>query len=437
MNEFIKAIRERVLVYDGSKGYLLQKMGLGGGECAEEWNLTKKDKVREVYLSYRNAGSDVIQTNTFPGNRCQLEKYGLADKTYEINFEGARLACEVMGSRGFVAASVGPTGRMFEPAGDLTFEEAYNVYKEQIKALADGGVDVINFETFTDLAEMRAALIAARETCDLPVICSMTFEANGKTLMGTDPYTAAVVLKSLGADMVGTNCSLGPEHLLGIIREMSKAGVYLSVKPNAGLPEVVDGKTVYCDITSQFTALVKDYVNAGVRLIGGCCGTTPELIAALKKELAEIEVPPIDYSPALVITSGTKSLCLESGNLSAGYLSSEQDGELADALKSRDLGFIADKALELAAGGYDYIYIDIDSACADAELYARVINEAQGYIREPFILKTENLEALEKALRIYRGKAGVILPEREIENMKNFLAICSRYGSTIIDPKVL
>jgi len=275
MKKFTDEIRKKVLVYDGSKGTMLQREGLKGGECAELWNITHPDKVRKVYESYKKAGSDVIQTNTFQGNRIALEAHGLADKLYELNYEGVKLAKEVMGNDGYVAASIGPTGKLFEPSGDLTFKQAYEIYKEQVKAVIDGGADIINFETFTDIAEIRAAFLAAKDIDDIPVICSMAFESNGRTLMGTDPYNAAVILSSLGADMVGVNCSLGPEHMLDIVKSMSQAGIPLSVKPNAGLPKVVDGCTVFDATPDDFASLASEYIKYGARLIGGCCGTFP------------------------------------------------------------------------------------------------------------------------------------------------------------------
>jgi methionine synthase I (cobalamin-dependent) len=289
-NGFMKSISERILIYDGSKGFMLQQMGMKGGECPELWNVTHPEKVMEIYRMYKDAGADVIQTNTFQGSRVQLEKYSLGEKTYELNYEGARLARQVMGKDGFVAGSVGPLGKLFEPSGELTFDDAYEAFALQVKALADGGVDVINLETFTDIAEIRAALIASIETAGLPVICSMAFEQNGRTLMGTDPFNAAVTLKSLGASMAGTNCSCGPEQQLDILKEMSRVGgIYLSVKPNAGLPEMVDGRTVYRETPERFAEISLEYVKYGAKLIGGCCGTTPEHIKAISAALKGLE----------------------------------------------------------------------------------------------------------------------------------------------------
>ncbi|MCX7923411.1 MAG: homocysteine S-methyltransferase family protein [Clostridia bacterium] len=435
MSNFLKDIKDKVLVYDGSKGYLLQNLGMKGGECPEEWNINHTEEVKSVYSSYKEAGADVIQTNTFQGSRIKLEEYDLGDKTYELNYRGTKLAKEVMGVKGYVAASIGPLGILFEPSGELTFETAYQAYKEQVKAVAEGGADVINFETFTDLTEMRAALLAAKETVDIPVICSIAFEANGKTLMGTDPYIAAVVLKSLGADMIGTNCSLGPEHLLDIVRKMSEAGgVYLSVKPNAGLPELVNGQVIYKESAEKFAELTKEFVKYGARLVGGCCGTTPEFIKAIKQNLEGVEVPEIQKKYEQVITSATKLLNIEkSDKLNIGQLNAENDDDLFNELSNGNVDYVVDKVMELGCEGYDAIYINVDKVDGDKELLAQVVNTAQGYMREPFIIETKDHEALNIALRLYRGKAGVIVNGYSNEVMQELLITAKKYGSTIVD----
>jgi 5-methyltetrahydrofolate--homocysteine methyltransferase len=439
LNNFIKDIREKVLVYDGSKGYMLQTLGLNGGECGEYWNITHPEEVRKIYEAYKNAGSDVIQTNTFPGNRTNLEKHGLGDKVYEINYAGVRLAKEVMGKDGYVAASIGPTGLLFEPSGQLTFDQAYEIYTQQVKAVYDGGADIINFETFTDLAEMRAALLAAKENTDLPVICSLSFEANGRTLMGTDPRTAAIVLNSLGADMVGINCSFGPEQMLPIVKEMWEAGgVYLSVKPNAGLPEVVDGQTVYKENADDFARIASEFARYGARLIGGCCGTTPEFVSAIKERLSGIEVPKIEYKTERVITSGIKLLEVDrEDGLSIARICASEDAELMQKLKSGSIDFVVDLAMDLAGEGYDAIYINVDGVSEDETLLSKVVNAAQGYLREPFIIETECSNSLSPALRLYNGKAGVVVDGYGRAVMEDLLATASKYGSTIINSELL
>lgn len=440
MRNFLKEIRDRVLLYDGSKGYMLQLAGLKSGECAESWNITNPGEVSKVYRLYKNAGCDVIQSNTFPGNRIHLKKYSLESKTYEINYEGARLAREVMGKDGFVAASIGPTGLLFEPSGELTFDMAFDIYKEQVTAVIDGGADIINFETFTDLAEMRAALIAAREVTKAPVICSLSFESHGKTLMGTDPATAVTVLKALGADMVGTNCSLGPAHLLPIVKQMYETGsVYLSVKPNAGMPAYVDGKILYNDSPDDFAAAGREFVKYGVRLVGGCCGTTPQHIKALKAALSGMEAGKILKKTDCIITSGVKLLNIgqvEAINL--GHINISKGSGLYQDVKNEGVGAIADTAIDLASEGYDAIFINtgkIDES--DSGLLAETVNAAQGYIKEPFIIETDNAKALDAALRLYKGKAGIVLNGFPDEVIGELVYIAAKYGSTVLKKSLL
>lgn len=438
MNRFLNEIKNRVLIFDGSKGYMLQKLGLKGGECPELWNVTHRDEVKKVYSLYKEAGSDVIQTNTFQGNRIQLEKYSLGERTYELNFEGARLAREVMGNDGFVAASIGPVGKLFEPSGDLTFDMAYEIFKEQVKAVADGGVDIINFETFTDLAELRAALLAAKETTDLPVISSIAFESNGRTLMGTDPYTAVVVLKSLGADMIGTNCSFGPEHMLEIVPKMSEVGgIYLSVKPNAGLPEIVDDKVIYKESPQKFAETAGKFVKYGARLVGGCCGTTPEFIREVSEKISKFEITEVPVSKDVqLITSSIKFVSAEDltkGNI--GHLITGTDEELLSALAGGNLEIISDRALDMSTEGYDAIYINIDKAGNVKTLLANVVNIAQGYIREPLIIETNDPEAMAGALRLYKGRAGVVISGQDGKKIEELGEIAKKYGSAVITDK--
>ena len=432
---FLKEIEKRILVHDGSKGYLLQKMGLKGGECGELWNLTNQDAVREVHRAYLEAGSDVLQTNTFPGNRIHLERFGLGDKTYEINYWGARLAKEVAGSRAFVSASIGPAGLLFEPLGDLTFENAYEVYYEQVKALADGGADIINFETFTDLTELRTAFLAARDASDLPVICSLAFENNGRTLMGTDAFIAVTVLKSLGVDMIGVNCSFGQEHMTGLVESMYKeGGGFLSVKPNAGLPSVSDNVVTYNESPDHFAELSSAFVNYGARLIGGCCGTTPDFIRALKERISHLEPVPGQERKAGYITSDVKHIdvaYLDDANIYR--LDAAIDPAVSEALEKNDISWTEEAALDLAAEGYDAILVNVDSVGGDTGLLANVIDRLQWYVKDPFIIQTDNAAALESALKIYRGTAGVVLNDRSDDEIRK---VAEKYGGVIISRSI-
>ena len=434
MRNFLKEIENKILIYDGSKGYLLQKLGLQGGECGELWNITNRDAVRDVYRLYKEAGSDIIQTNTFPGNRIHLDKYSLGDRTYEINFQGARLAREIAGDDTLVAASIGPVGLLFEPSGELTFDKAYEVFSEQVKAVTDGGVDIINFETFTDVAEMRAALLAAKENSNLPVICSMAYEAGGRTLMGNDPFIAVSVLLSLGADVIGTNCSFGAGHMLEIVKKMYDAGGgYLCVKPNAGLPEVVDGKACYNETAESFAEQTAEFVKYGAGIVGGCCGTTPEYIRAIKDKISKMEPVSVQKRKTGIITSGVKHFpvaALATGSI--GKLDALSDKELLEHLNKADMIFVEDRALDISTEGFDAVFIDIDAAGGDDLLLSGTINVVQSYVKEPLIIKTSNPAALEKALRIYKGIAGVIVDETAGQNRDSLLRLAKKYGSEIV-----
>jgi 5-methyltetrahydrofolate--homocysteine methyltransferase len=434
MNNFLKEIEKRVLVHDGSKGYMLQKMGLKGGECGEVWNVTNQDAVRAVYNSYLEAGSDVIQTNTFPGNRMHLQKYGFGDKTYEINYQGVKLAKEIAGGKAFVCASAGPTGYLFEPSGELTFDRAREIFREQVKAFADAGADIINFESFTDLAELRAAYFSAREVCDLPVICSMTFENNGRTLMGTDTFTAILVLKSLGADMVGANCSFGPEHMAGIVKSFYEAGGgYLSIKPNAGLPRVDGDKVVYDETPEHFADQVLNFVGYGVRLIGGCCGTTPLFVSALKSRIAGMEPGPIMERPSGFITSAAKNIHISKIDRdNTGLVDVSSDNDFLEAIEGNDWSYVEETALDMASEGFDAVRIKADGIGKDAMLLSRVVDRVQWYVREPLILETEDAASLENALIIYRGVAGVVIKGEE-SGKAALGEIAKKYGAVIME----
>lgn len=438
MKNFLKEIEDRVLIYDGSKGYMLQKSGLKGGECGELWNITNPDTVSRIYKSYLKAGSDVIQANTFPGNRIHLQKFGLGEKTYEINYHGARLAKEAAGDNAYVCAPIGPSGLLLEPSGELTFEYACEIYREQVKAVAEGGADIINFETFSDLAELRAACFAAKDTTGLPVVCSLSYGDNGRTLMGTDPFIAVNVLKGIGADMVGTNCSFGPDHMTGIVRELHEAGGgFLSVKPNAGLPHVTDGIVIYDEEPSHFAEVSAGFVRYGARLIGGCCGTTPEFIEALKARVESVAPSPVKDRARGIITSNVRYLDTSKLNPdSIGMLDATKDSALRDALAKGDLSFVEDTVLDMASEDWEAVYVNVDAVQADDRLLSDVVNRAQWYLRVPLIIGSRNSAALDSALRIYRGTAGVIIGD-DTGCKEALAAVAFRYGSVAIDCRVV
>lgn len=429
MKGFLSSILKKVLLYDGSKGVMLQRRGLKGNEASESWNLSKPEEVKNLYSAYKEAGSDVIQTNTFPGNRVTLEKHGLGNEIYQLNFAGVKLAKEIAGEETYVAASVGPTGLMFEPAGDLSFAEAYEIFKEQLRAIEDAGADLVNFETFTDLNEMRAAILAAKETTSLPVIASLTFNENCRTLSGNSAEACAIVCQSLGAAVVGANCSGGPDSLLEPIRKMySVASIPLSVKANAGLPELVEGEAVYKQKPEEFSAYTQEFIENGVRLIGGCCGTTPEFIAALKKELSKLQAPNLQQRSTCGIASPFNHLDMADSREYEGKTLSFQEDNMVDALKTGDFyGLLRNYKSQ----AMDYLVIDFGEKDLSFDVWEFVAN-LSFLIKKPLIIKSESMDLVDKFLRYYPGRVGVVVRE----GSKLSLERLNHYGALLLNDKL-
>lgn len=411
---FLYDLRNRLLVFDGSMGRMLHENGWRIGTCPEEWNLTHPEVLKKIYKSYREAGADVIQTNTFQSNRIKLEEYGLNEKHFEINYQAVKLAKEAVDEKCYVAASIGPLGKLLEPFGDLSFEKAYNTFRDQIMAVAEGGADIISLETFTDISELRIALLAAKENSELPVICSLSYEQNGRTLMGTEPQICAVILYSMGADLIGTNCSFGPESMLKIAEEYQKTGLPFSIKPNAGLPEIIDGKQIYKETPESFARLIPEFIKCGARLLGGCCGTTPQYIAEISRIVRgigsaipdNINAYDVDY-----IASTSHMIAFEEiKSAKVGKIVPGKDKLLKDSMMAGILTSVADDALELMDEKCDIVLMDIDHVNPkDTLLLTKIVYEAQTYLKQPFIFKSDSIEALDAAIRIYNGRAGYII----------------------------
>jgi len=304
-------LQKRILVLDGATGTELHKRGMPGGVCPELWCLENPSVIQDVQRDYQAAGCDIIYTCTFGGNRFKLAEFN-AFNVREVNRDLARVSRKALGAKTLMAGDIGPTGQFVKPFGNLDFEEAVDVFKEQARGLIEGGVDLIVIETMMDIQEARAALIAVREISDLFTIVTMTFEKDGRTLNGTDPRTALITLQGLGADAVGSNCSTGPADMINFVKAMKPyATVPLVAKPNAGLPRLTGGKTVFDMDAREFASFAGRFAAAGVNLVGGCCGTTPRHIRALRERIGGARVIAPMRSSISALSSARKSLILE------------------------------------------------------------------------------------------------------------------------------
>ncbi|MDI6827414.1 MAG: homocysteine S-methyltransferase family protein [Armatimonadota bacterium] len=283
--ELIKQARQKPILADGAMGTMLLNKGLPPGTCPELWNVEHFDIIYSIHAAYVEAGSQLISTNTFGANRLKLELFGLQDRVQELNKLGIQAAREAAGDKVFVAGSIGPSGKFLEPLGDLTAEEATDVFAEQAIAMAEAGADVILMETFADLTELKAALNGSLKS-GLPCFCTMPFDTNGRTMMGVSPQDAAVVLTGVGAAGVGANCGVGPEETLDIIKQIRETtNAIVIAQPNAGAPRIVGGVAVYDSTPEEMASFAKEAARIGVNIIGACCGSTPEHIWAMAKAL--------------------------------------------------------------------------------------------------------------------------------------------------------
>ncbi|MCX8043646.1 MAG: bifunctional homocysteine S-methyltransferase/methylenetetrahydrofolate reductase, partial [Desulfobacterota bacterium] len=295
--DFLDAVQKGCVIADGAMGTYLVQKGIDHTTCREYLNCTNPDIIAAVHREYITAGAQLIETNTFGANRVKLAKYGLADKTVAINIEGARLAREAAGDSVFVAGSIGPLGRLIMPYGNVTLADAHAASREQIRALVEGGVDIIMIETMTSLLEAREAILMCQEVCDLPIVCQMSFTSDGTTLHGDGLLEALEQLQAAGATLVGMNCSLGPEEMFQLMQQMpGRFHSILSVQPNAGMPREKNGVITYPTGPAYFGRYASLFRQHGARLIGGCCGTTPDHIRAIARALLETTpaIQPVD-----------------------------------------------------------------------------------------------------------------------------------------------
>lgn len=435
--DFQKIAADHILILDGATGTNLQKAGMPVGVCPEQWILEHTDIMLELQKSYVEAGSQILYAPTFTGNRIKLAEYGLEEQLVEINTRLTALAKEAANGKAWVAGDLTMTGQQLYPFGELQFEELVEVYKEQAKALYDAGVDLFVVETMMSLQETRAAVIAIQETCDLPIMASLTFEADGRTLFGTNPETAVVVLQSLGVDAVGLNCSTGPLEMVEIVETMAAyANIPILAKPNAGMPELEDGKTVYRTNPEEFAAAGKKLVQAGAAVLGGCCGTTPEHIQALAQAVQDLKPNPVRKEKRRVLASERKTveIILDGSFQVVGErINPTGKKKLQAELREGSLELVRAMAREQEENGAAVLDINMGmNGIDEKQMMLEAIYEVTTAVDCPLCIDSSYMEVIEAALRIYPGRALINSISLEKEKFERLLPVAKRYGAMFI-----
>lgn len=435
--ELYRLLENGPVFLDGATGSNLQKAGMPTGVCPEQWILDHPDVILDLQKRYIEAGTQILYAPTFSGNRIKLEEYGLADKIVEINTKLVQLCREAAGDKGLVCGDMTMTGESLEPMGDLELEELIDIYKEQAKILYEAGVDLFVVETMMSLAETRAAVLAIKETCDLPIMVSMTFDEKGKTLYGNTPEGCMVVLQSLGADVVGINCSTGPERMADMVRQMKTyANVPILAKPNAGLPQMVDGETVYDMGPEEFASFGPMLMEAGAAVLGGCCGTTPEHIASLVAATKDRKPVPVmqEHKRVLASERQIQEIDINGPFLVIGErINPTGKKELQESLRQGSMDIVCDMAEEQEEMGAHILDINMGmNGIDEKEMMLEAIEEVTMTTSLPLCFDSSHVDIIEAALRRYPGRALINSISLEKEKFEKLLPIAKKYGAMFI-----
>ncbi len=430
----------RFTILDGAMGTEIQKRGLKLGGIPELLNISNKEMIEEIHMSYMEAGSDIIYANTFGANGYKLKKSGYSvDEVISNGIDIAKKATdkyyEKTGKRVLVALDLGPIGQLLEPTGSLSFEKAYDYYKEAI--LAGKNADIVVFETQTDLLEVKAAILAAKENSDLQVMVTMTFEENMRTFTGCSVTSMALALSGLGIDAMGVNCSLGPKELLPVVREMRKyTNLPIIAKANAGLPDPVTN--TYNVTPKEFAADMVMMAEAGVTVFGGCCGTNPEFISELSDTINGLiyddiySKQPI-YEPVCAVCSPIKTVIIDEPRIIGERINPTGKKKFKEALLNNDMDYILNQATEQVDAGADILDVNVGLPGIDEkEMMVRTVKEIQGVVDVPLQIDSTIPEVLEAALRVYAGKPIVNSVNGEEKSLETMLPLVKKYGACVV-----
>lgn len=439
--EFSALTREKILFLDGATGSNLMRAGMPSGVCPEQWILDNQETLIRLQEAYVQAGSNILYAPTFSANRIKLAEYGLQDHQREMIHQLVALSRQAAGNCAYIAGDLTMTGEQLAPIGKMAFEDLIDIYKEQITYLCEAGVDLLVVETMMSLQETRAALIAAKEVCELPILATMTFEKDGRTLYGTDALTAGVVLASLGADGVGINCSTGPDSMAELVRAMAEAvSVPIIAKPNAGLPFLNEqGVTCYDMDAKTFVVETEKLLQAGATILGGCCGTTPEYIEGLVSSYAGEDIRKyrdFEEKKGLFLTSERQTLSfgLKDPFIVVGErINPTGKKKLQQELREENFDLVTEFAQQQEQAGAKVLDVNVGMSGVDEKaLMLKTLDAVMETTNLPLAIDSSHVEVLEAALRLYPGRALVNSVSLEKDKMERLLPIIKKYGAMFI-----
>ena len=432
----LEYLKDNILYLDGGMGTLLQKQGLAAGELPELWNISHSSIIKSIHRDYYNAGSNVVSTNTFGANILKFSNEDLENIIKEAVDNARGGAEESSGSQPkWIALDIGPAGRMLKPYGDLDFEDAVSIFAETVKLGVKYGVDLILIETMNDSYETKAALLAAKENSNLPVFVSNAYSADGKLMTGADPSAMVAMLEGMGADAIGVNCSLGPKALAPIVKEyLQYASVPVILKPNAGLPKVIDGETVYDISPLEFSEDVVSLIKDGVRIVGGCCGTTPEYISSAVKTSTHMIPVEIRKKTLTCISSYTHAVCFGEAPILIGErINPTGKKRFKEALRANDISYIIKEGIAQQEKGAHVLDVNVGLPEIDeVQTLKTAVCELQAVIDLPLQIDTSDVMAMEAALRRYNGKALINSVSGKKESMESVFPLAKKYGGVIV-----
>ncbi len=434
--DILKEIRRRKVFFDGGMGSLLQAKGLKAGELPETWNLLHPEIIKKIHRDYLEAGCDIVTTNTFGANRLKYPAGGAfsLEDMVKAAVANAREAVREKG-RGYVALDLGPTGKLLKPLGDLDFDDACRIYREVVTAGSRAGADLVLVETMSDGYEAKAAILAAKESCSLPVFATMVFDQKGKLLTGGDVESAVALLEGLGVDALGVNCGLGPVQMKEIVKELLRyVSVPVIVNPNAGLPRSQDGRTVYDIDEEGFAAVMEEIADMGANVLGGCCGTTPDHIRRLTERCWDKEQVLPERKNRTVVSSYTHGVVIGRDPVIIGErINPTGKSRFKQALRDHNLEYILQEGVTQQDHGAHVLDVNVGLPEIDEpRMMEEVVKELQSVIDLPLQIDTSDTKAMERAMRIYNGKPLINSVNGKEESMREVFPLVKHYGGVVV-----